>query len=246
MKTLSNHESGRPAGPTSRDAENAEGRSGVVGNERMTALAGVVLLVLLLIELISSVSLHAGMAIHIVVGVLLSCPLLVKLASTGYRFLRYYTRAPAYVRKGPPSLPRRLLAPLLVVTTLLVVGSGMGLVVTGPTNAGLLMRLHDLSVLLWISLIALHVGAYLWRAPRLVADDWRKPSDRSLISGRKIRLGVNIGAGLSGAVVAMILFPGVAPWVTWSQANQKISSPVVVGLVIAAVASVSSRPWKWK
>jgi hypothetical protein len=102
MKLLGNHGPMRPSGLTGLDKENGEGRSGVVGNERLTALASAVLLVLLLIELLSSVSLHAGITMHIVVGVLFCGPLLVKLASTGYRFLRYYTRSHAYVRKGPP------------------------------------------------------------------------------------------------------------------------------------------------
>src|SRR2546429_5110976 len=93
MKSLSDNESVRPSGPTGMDGENGEGRSGVVGNERLTALAGAVLLVLILVELVSSASLHAGLAIHIFVGVGLSGPLVVKIGSTFYRFLRYYTRA---------------------------------------------------------------------------------------------------------------------------------------------------------
>ena len=72
MKSLGDNESVRPSGPTGMDGENGEGRSGVVGNERLTALAGAVLLVLILVELVSSASLHAGMAIHIFVGVGLS------------------------------------------------------------------------------------------------------------------------------------------------------------------------------
>src|SRR5207244_1915793 len=128
-----------------------------VGNERLTALAGAVLLVLILVELVSSANLHALLPIHIFVGVLLAGPLVVKLGSTGYRFLRYYTQSPAYVRSGPPRLPLRVLASLLVVTTLAVVGSGIGLVVAGPAQAGLLRRLHSVSAVLWLALIAVHV-----------------------------------------------------------------------------------------
>jgi hypothetical protein len=35
-------------------------------------------------------------------GLVLIPPILVKLGSTGYRFARYDTRAPAYLKKGPP------------------------------------------------------------------------------------------------------------------------------------------------
>jgi len=83
---------------------------GVSGNERLTALAGAILLVLLLIELLTVMSLRALMSIHVAVGIGLAMPLTVKLASTGYRFLRYCTGSAGYVKRGPPSLPLRLLA----------------------------------------------------------------------------------------------------------------------------------------
>ena len=132
MKALDDNESVRPSGPTGMDGENGESRSGIVGNERLTALAGAVLLVLILVEFVSAANLHA-LPIHVFVGVLLAGPLVVKLGSTGYRFLHYYTRSLAYAHNGPPRLPLRVLGPLLV-TTLVVVGSGIGLVVTGLLN----------------------------------------------------------------------------------------------------------------
>ena len=246
MKSLDDNKSVRPSGPTGMDGENSEDRSGVVGNERLTALAGAVLLVLILVELVSSASLHALLPIHIFAGVLLAGPLVVKLGSTGYRFLRYYTRSPAFVRRGPPRLPLRVLGPLLLIMTIVVVGSGIGLVVTGPAQAGLLLPLHNISVLFWLSLIAMHVCAYLWRTPRLVADDWRKPSGRSLVPGRGLRLGVNLGALLAGAVAAILLFPGAAPWVAWSQTGQTISAPLIVGLILATLVLLVTRPLRWR
>ena len=107
MKSLDDNESARLSKPTGMDGENGESRSGVIGNERLTALAGAVLLVLILLELVSSANLHALLPLHIFVGVFLAGPLVVKLGSTGYRFVRYYTKSPAYVRSGPPRLPLR-------------------------------------------------------------------------------------------------------------------------------------------
>jgi hypothetical protein len=245
MKSLDNNESVLPSGLIGIDGENGESRSGVVGNERLTALAGAVLLVLILVELVSTANLHALLPIHIFVGVLLAGPLVVKLGSTGYRFLRYYTRAPAYVRSGPPHLPLRVLAPLLLVTTLAVVGSGIGLVVTGPAQSGLLRPLHSLSVLIWLPLIAIHVGAYLWRTLRWVADDWRKhPAEQA--PGRGLRLGMNLGALLAGTVAALLLFPGATPWLVWIQRGQDIPAPLVVGLVLAIVVLLVARPLRWR
>ena len=113
---------------------------GVIGNERLTALVSLVLLVLIIVELVTSAFLRLWLSAHTVVGVLLAGPLLVKMGSTGWRFLRYYTRAPAYVRRGPPPLVLRVLGPMLLVTTLVMVGSGIGLVVTGPLQPFLLMH----------------------------------------------------------------------------------------------------------
>src|SRR5438270_8815339 len=246
MKSLDNNESVRPWGPTGMDGENGERRSGVVGKERLTALAGAVLLVLILVELVSALNLHALLPIHIFVGVLLAGPLVVKLGSTGYRFLRYYTRVPAYVRSGPPRLPLRVLAPLLLVTTLVVVGSGIGLVVAGPAQSSLLRTLHSLSVLIWLSLLAIHVVAYLWRTLRWIADDWRNHPGRSLAPGRGFRLGATLGALLAGAVAALLLFPGATPWVVLNQTGQKIPGALIAGLALAIVVLLVTRPLRWR
>ena len=199
---------------------------------------------LILIELVSALILHTLMPVHVSAGVLLAGPLVLKLGSTGWRFLRYYTGAPAFVRRGPPHLALRVMAPLLIVMTLAVIGSGTGLVVTGPGSAGLLLPLHGFSVLVWLPLIAIHTFSHILRVPRLVADDWSKPSARSSVSGRVSRIGVNLGALLAGLVAAILLFPGAAPWTAWSQLNEKVPAPMVLGLPLAILALLVTRPWK--
>jgi hypothetical protein len=245
MKLPGNHGPVPPAGQIHTSEGSGNGRSTVVGNERLTALAGAVLLVLLLVDIVSSASLHALLPIHIFVGVLLAGPLVVKVSSTSYRFLRYYSGSPAYVRRGPPRLPLRVLAPLLLVTTLVVVGSGIGLVVTGPAQAGPLLPIHGVSVLVWLSMIAIHVFAYIRRTPRLVADDWSKSSTEQA-PGRGLRLGVNLGALLLGTVAAILLFPGAAAWVIWSQTNGLVSAPLIVGLILATLVLLVTRPLRWR
>jgi hypothetical protein len=89
--------------------------SGVLGNERLTALAGAVLLVLIVVELATLPSIRALMSLHVFVGVALAGPPAVKTASTGWRFVRYYSQDPGYQRKGPPRPLLRALAPLLLV-----------------------------------------------------------------------------------------------------------------------------------
>jgi hypothetical protein len=234
----------RPSGRSHTSDYKGDKQSAVVGNERMTALAGAVLLVLILVELVSALILHTLLSIHVFVGVLLAGPLIVKLGSTGWRFLHYYTGSPAFVRRGPPHLALRVMAPLLIATTLVVIGSGIGLMLTGPSSAGLLLPMHGFSVLVWLPLIALHIFAHTRRVPGLVADDWRKPVDKSSVSGHWQRLGVNLGALLVGTVAAILLFPAAAPWIVWSQTNETIPAPMILGLPIAALAILVARPWR--
>jgi hypothetical protein len=217
----------------------------VLGNERLTALVGAVLLVLIAVELVTSVRLRTFMSVHAFIGVLVAGPLAVKLGSTGYRFARYYTRAPAYVRRGPPHLVLRVLGPLLVATTLVVVGSGIGLMVTGPDHAGPLLPLHGFSVLVFLPLLAIHFVAHILATPRLVVDDWGTAS-AELAPGRGIRVGVNLGALVLGVLGAILLLPTIAPWMAWSQTNGQVPAPVIVGTIVAIVALVTTRPLRWR
>src|SRR5579875_3311518 len=166
--------------------------AGVIGNERLTALVSLVLLGLIIVELVTSAFLHIWLPAHTVVGILLVGPLLVKMGSTGWRFLRYYTRAPAYVRRGPPSWVLRVLGPVLLVTTLVMVGSGIGLVVTGPLQS--LLLTHVFSALVWLPLIAVHSLAHFQQVPRSIASDWSRRLDSRFPVGRGLRLGTNLGA----------------------------------------------------
>jgi hypothetical protein len=227
------------------DVRNAEGLGGVLGNERLTALVGAVLLVLIVVEVVTSVRLRTFMSVHAFIGVLLAGPLAVKLGSTGYRFTRYYTRTPAYVRRGPPHLVLRVLGPLLVATTLVVVGSGIGLMVTGPDHAGPLLPLHGFSVLVFLPLLATHFVAHILATARLVADDWSTVS-AELAPGRGIRMGVNLGALMLGVLGAIFLLPAIAPWIAWSQTTGQVPAPLIVGTIVAIVVLLTTRPLRWR
>jgi hypothetical protein len=234
----------QPAAPRGATASQQAGNRGVIGNERLTALAGVLLLVLLAVEVVTSIRLRTLLSAHVVVGMVLAGPLAVKLGSTGYRVVRYYTRSPAYVRRGPPHLALRVLGPPLVATTLVVVGSGIGLMVTGPRNAGLLLPVHGFSVLVFLPLLATHLVAHLLATPRLVADDWSTVS-AARAPGRGLRAGVNLGALALGVLGAILLLPATTPWMAWSQTNGQVPAPVIVGTLLAIVALLATRPLRW-
>jgi hypothetical protein len=185
--------------------------SGVAGNKRLTALAGAILLPLIVAEIATIANIRALMTTHIVVGVLLAGPLAIKTASTGRRFIRYYTGHPDHRRKGPPRPLQRTTAPLLLVATLVLVGSGIGLAATHPGTLSPLSLTHKVSFLAWTVLLAVHLLAYLWRVPRLVISDWRRyrPQDAP---GRRYRLAVNLAALAAGAVAAILILPAFSPW----------------------------------
>src|SRR6476646_1867260 len=144
-----------------RRTPDADDRSAVTGNQRLTALASAVLLVLLVAEIATVPSLRTLIAEHIFIGVLLAVPLAVKLGSVGYRFVRYYAGSPAFVREGPPSPGLRMLPPLLVAMTLLLVGSGLALLAVAPAQAGSLRIIHIFSFLVWLPMAAIHLFAHI-------------------------------------------------------------------------------------
>jgi hypothetical protein len=245
MNSLGDNSPARSAERARGETQNGAAWSAVIGNERLTTLAGGVLLVLIVAELVTTAALHALLSVHVFVGVLLAGPLVVKLGSTGYRFLRYYAGVPVFVRKGPPRLALRVLAPLLVATTLVLIGSGIGLLVTGPAQPGPLLGAHNVSALLWLPMIAIHTVAYVWRIPRSLVDDWGNPATEPA-PGRGLRLSVNLGALLFGALAAVFVLPSAAPWVAWIQTGQNVPAPLVVGLVMAALALLVTRPFRWR
>src|ERR1700675_3617559 len=98
--------------------------SGVVGNARITATFGAVIFVLLFIEGITVLRVRALISAHVFVGMLLVPFVVIKLASTGYRFVRYYRGDAAYVEKGPPPFVLRVVGPVVVGTTVVLLATG--------------------------------------------------------------------------------------------------------------------------
>jgi len=81
---------------------------GTSGNERLTTAVGATLIVLLAVIGLTLLRLHGRLlSVHLFVGMLLVPPVLLKLASTGYRFIRYYTGNPRYREHGPPAEHRK-------------------------------------------------------------------------------------------------------------------------------------------
>jgi hypothetical protein len=177
------------------------------GNERLTAAVGLVLLVLTLIELGTIVfGLHQFLSLHAFVGFVLIPPVLLKLASTGWRFARYYTGSEPYRLKGAPELAMRLLAPLLVAATLVLFASGVAMGIVHGHSLVVARRLHGPSSVVWMILVGVHVLVYLKRAFISSKHDVTAAS-RATVPGASWRTSLLAGAIVAGVVVGAATLP---------------------------------------
>lgn len=193
---------------------------GTTGNERLTGVVGGVLILLLAVIGVTIIRLGQLLSVHLFVGVLLIGPLLLKLASTGYRFARYYSANPRYKRKGPPPLPLRLIAPIVVLSTLVVFASGVALLLIGPSSRDTLLPIHKVSFFVWVAFTAVHVLAHLPTVLRSLRADYRRPTPSGLGSRKRDANGragrvISLASALTlGLVLALLAIPQFGPWLT--------------------------------
>jgi hypothetical protein len=190
--------------PTTRNVSRHRRSAGVDGNERLTAMTGALLLVGFAVEGVTVLEVRQLLVLHVLVGALLIGPVLLKIVSTGYRFVRYYTGSLPYVRKGPPSPVLRVLGPLVILTSVAVLGTGIVLGVVGPGNEQWLF-LHKASFILWFGVMTIHVLNYAPRLPRLLSA---RPAGRGIaaIPGGSVRwlgLAASLAVGIGVAAIAM-------------------------------------------
>lgn len=193
-----------------------QGRTGgPAGNARFTAWVGLVLLVLFAVEGLTLLAIHGLISVHILVGTLLVPIALLKTATTGWRILRYYTGDPAYRQAGPPPLMLRLLGPLVVLTALAVLGSGLALVAVGTSGTWQPLfsvgpfqvspiTLHQASFIAWFGVTALHVLGRTVPALQIAGGRLRTGATR--VGGSALRAGVlavalAVGVGSGVAVL---------------------------------------------
>ena len=182
------------------------------GNERLTAAVGLTLIVLSGVEYLTLLfGLQRFLSWHVFVGLVLLPPLALKLTSTGWRFMRYYTRNEDYRLKGAPQLFMRLLGPLLIAFTLLLFGSGvvMGLV-HGPALS-LARRIHGPAAFVWSVALGVHVLVHLPRAVRAVRADVVPRARRETAGalGRTFALGAALATGI---VLGVATLPAQSHW----------------------------------
>lgn len=210
---------------------------GTDGNERLTTTTGLVLILLLAVIGVTIIRMRQLTFVHLFVGLLLIGPVALKVASTGYRFMRYYTSDAPYRAKGPPEPLLRVIAPIVVLSTIGVFASGVILLFEGRAHRDPMLLIHKVSFIIWVAFTAAHVLGHI---PEVVAhipglgDGSRARALRDSIpglgptgatdsslgapapppalpggAGRSIAL---IGALVGGLILALVLIPDFGAW----------------------------------
>ena len=171
---------------------------GSQGNEHLTAVVAAVLLLLLFVEGATLLDMRSLLTVHALVGLLLIPIVALKLGSTGWRMLRYYLGSKEYVERGPPNVVlRTVVAPLMVLSTLVLFATGTALLALSETE-GTVVGLHKASFIVWVGATGVHVLAHIRRLPVLL---------RVRAPGRGIRLALVSGAVVTGLAIATVAFP---------------------------------------
>ena len=209
-------------GRSERFNPSAPTTGGPAGNARLTAWTGLLLLVLSLVELVTLLDVSGLISWHIFFGTLLLPPALLKTGSTGWRIARYYTGNHKYRRPGPPPMLLRILGPLVVLSTLGLLASGLVLIALGTEDsrttliAGFGQRIdaltiHKLVFLMWIVVTGLHVLARFVPALQLTATRTRAADPTA---GRLLRVTMVVGALAAGIGLAAIILAASGEWVS--------------------------------
>src|SRR5207249_245634 len=168
------------------------------GNEQLTAIVATLLLVLLAVEGATLLDLRSLLTVHAFVGMLLIPVVALKLASTGWRMLRYYRGGKEYVRRGPPHIALRMLvAPLTILSTLMLFGTGVALLVLDQTH-GLVVTLHQASFIAFVGALGVHILTRALKLPQIL---------RRRVPGIGARIGVVAGVIVAGALLATVTLP---------------------------------------
>jgi hypothetical protein len=210
---------------------------GTEGNERLTVLVGLLLIVLLAVLGLTIIDLGGLLWLHLFLGLLLIGPVALKMASTGYRFIRYYTHDRRYRVKGPPPPALRVLAPIVVGLTVLVFVSGVVLLFIGPDSSlrSTAFLIHKVSFIVWIAATGIHVLGHLPEVVRLLrtSNDARMQLTAARSPHRR-----GAGAAAAGPSLSMTgHLPGTAGrWLS-------IGTALVLGLVLAVALIPDFGSW---
>jgi hypothetical protein len=197
---------------TTRPATRAVPTSdGVEGNARLTSALGIVLIPLLAVEGYTVLDVHGMITLHIFLGTVLLGPVLLKSGSTIYRFSRYYLGAGPYVRKGPPHVILRVLGPLVMISSLSLLGTGIALIYAGR-GPGWLLTAHQASFIIWFGVMVIHVLGHFVHA---LVTTWQELVHTS--RKRWLRVAAVVVSLALGVAIATAVLPSATQWTDLSK-----------------------------
>jgi hypothetical protein len=173
------------------------------GNSRLTGISASFLLPLFLFEVVTVVlGVKSVITLHVVIGLILLGPALLKLASVTYRMVSYYRGVAAYQQRGRPTVGLRLLGAALGVLFVLLMASGLVLIV-GPNGAhGPARAIHVVTAYLVVLLLAVHLAIHFLPAVRLASAEMRP---RTAVRGARFRWLVLLVCLAAGGALALFL-----------------------------------------
>ncbi len=184
---------------------------GVEGNSRLTASLAVIIFIVLALEGLTILRIGNLLVEHVFIGALLIPPVLYKIATTSWRFVKYYTGDPQYKRKGPPPTLLRLLGPILIVLTVILLASGVALVYLGPAQRQLVGFVHRASFVLWFVVMAVHVLGHIIETASVAPRDWMRRTRRQ-VAYSSARQWLTASSLVLGVLVALVITPHAYGW----------------------------------
>jgi len=185
---------------------------GVKGNTRLTSSLGAILIVLLAAEGLTLLQVHQLLTWHVVLGMLLVPPVVLKIGVTSWRFAKYYLGDNDYRQKGPPFILLRLLGPFVVILTVTLLGSGVVALLAPAGSRSLYLTIHKASFVLWFGCMTIHVLGHLGETFRHGASDlWRR--SRRWVPGAYVRLAAVALSVVLGVALGVAFIPQAHAWV---------------------------------
>jgi hypothetical protein len=128
--------------------------------------------------------------------------------------VHYYSGDIDYRRAGPPRPLLRVLAPILVLSTVVMFATGVGLLATAPGRGSVLLFAHKASFVLWFAVTTAHVLAYVTTAARWSLADLTGRGPAQVVANRAVRHLV-LGASLIvGVALGLAGLAWAHPWMT--------------------------------
>jgi len=176
---------------------------GVEGNSRITGVLGAILLLVLAVEGVTIWDVRSMLSLHVFIGFFVIPIVCVKLATTSYRAFHYYRGTAAFRRKGPPHPVLRILAPVVIVSTVSMLLFGVVTLAVGPNHREPWLTLHQGSFIVWLVATAVHVLGHLFETWKLTRDEvlGKPPVPRR--GTRLLVVGVGVAVGLALGIASL-------------------------------------------